>query len=526
MKRHGPSPVRALLVIFRQAFAGFFAVLAMAALSASPLLAATCESLASLKLPNATITLANTVAAGSFAPPTPGGSGMAGRAAFTQFENLPSFCRVTATLTPTGDSDIKIEVWMPVSGWNGELESVGNGGWAGTISYPALALALTDGYATASTDTGHVGANARFALGHPEKLLDFGYRAVHEMTVTAKAIIEAFYRQGPTRSYWNGCSTGGRQGLAEAQLYPADYNGISAGAPANYMTHLQAWSLWVARVVHKDEASYIPPEKYPVIHRAALEACDSLDGLKDGLIGDPRLCHFDPKVLTCKGEDTPSCLTAAQVEATQKLYSPLKNPRTGEQIFPGFEPGSELLWGGLAGPRPFTIPLDFFRYVVFKSPDWDFHALNFDNDVALADKQDHHVLNDIDPNLKEFFGRGGKLLMYHGWSDQLIAPLNTVNYYESVRKSVGAGKSANSARLFMFPGMAHCGGGEGPNRFDTTGTLAQWVERGEVPDKMVASHFTNGVVDRTRPLCPYPQMAAYKGSGSTDDAANFVCKAP
>jgi feruloyl esterase len=184
------------------------------------------------------------------------------------------------------------------------------------------------------------------------------------------------------------------------------------------------------------------------------------------------------------------------------------------------------LWGGLAGPQPFAISLDFFRYVVFKCLDWDFHALNFDSDVALSDKQDHHVLNDIDPNLKEFFGRGGKLLMYHGWSDQLIAPLNTVNYYESVRKLVGSAKSANSVRLFMFPGMAHCGGGEGPNRFDTTGTLAQWVERGEVPDRMMASHFTNGVVDRTRPLCPYPQVAAYRGGGSTDDAATFVCKAP
>lgn len=526
MKLHSPSPVRVLFVILRQGWAGFFAVLAIAELSASPVLAASCESLATLKLPNTTITLANTVAAGAFMPPTQGGSGMAGRAAFTQFENLSSFCRVTATLTPTSDSDIKIEVWMPLSGWNGKLESVGNGGWAGTISYSALAVALTDRYATVSTDTGHVGGNGRFALGHPEKLVDFGYRAVHEMTVAAKAIIQAFYSQGPTKSYWNGCSTGGRQGLAEAQLYPADYNGISAGAPANYMTHLQAWSLWVAQAVHKDEASYISPEKYPVIHRAALEACDALDGVKDGLIRDPRLCHFDPKVLTCEGEDAPSCLTAAQEETTRKLYSPLKDPRTGEQIFPGFEPGSELLWGGLAGPQPFAVSLDFFRYVVFKTPDWDFHTLNFNRDVAFADKQDHHLLNDIDPNLKEFFSRGGKLLMYHGWSDQLIAPLNSVNYYESVVKSVGTAKNANSVRLFMFPGMAHCGGGEGPNRFDTTGTLAQWVERGEVPDRMMASHFTNGVVDRTRPLCPYPQVAAYKGSGSTDDAATFVCKAP
>jgi len=491
--------------------------------------AASCKSLSSLKLPNTTITSSNTVAAGSFTPPTPGGSGMAGRPAFMQFETLPSFCRVTATLTSSSDSDIKIEVWMPVSGWNGKLQSVGNGGWAGMISYPALALALEDGYATASTDTGHEGGNARFALGHPEKLIDFGYRSVHEMTITAKAIVQAFYGQGPTRSYWNGCSTGGRQGLAEAQLYPADYDGISAGAPANYMTHLQAWSLWVAQAVHKDEASYIPPEKYPLIHKAALEACDALDGLKDGLIGDPRLCHFDPKVLTCKGEDTSSCLTAAQVEATQKLYSPLKNPRTGEQIFPGFEPGSELLWGGLAGAQPFVISLDFFKYVVFKNPDWELHALNFDSDIALADKQDHHVLNDIDPNLKEFFSRGGKLLIYHGWSDQLIPPLNSVNYYESVQKLLkvlGAAKAANSMRIFMFPGMAHCGGGEGPNRFDTMGTLTQWVEKGETPTDMIASHFSNNVADRTRPVCPYPQVAAYKGRGSTDDASNFICKAP
>lgn len=359
MKPPGPSPVKVLPVMFSKTFAGFVTVLALAVLTASPALATSCESLASLKLPNATITSARTVAGGAFTPPTSGGSGMAGRAAFTQFENLPSFCRVTATLTPTSDSDIKIEVWLPLSGWNGNLESVGNGGWAGTISYPALAVALTDGYAAASTDTGHVGGNARFSVGHPEKLIDFGYRAVHEMTVAAKAIVQAFYSQGPTTSYWNGCSTGGRQGLAEAQLYPADYNGISAGAPANYMTHLQAWSLWIAQAVHKDEASYIPPEKYPAIHKAVLDACDALDGLKDGLIDDPRLCRFEPKVLTCKGEDTPSCLTDAQVEAARKLYSPLKNPRTGEQIFPGFEPGSELLWGGLRGRSHFPFPSIF-----------------------------------------------------------------------------------------------------------------------------------------------------------------------
>jgi feruloyl esterase len=504
----------------------FFTGLAIFTLTVSPLAAASCESLASLKVPNATITSSNVVAAGSFKPPTPGGSGMAGRPAFTKFETLPSFCRVTTTLTPSSDSDIKIEVWMPVSGWNGKLQSVGNGGFAGMISYPALAVALKDGYATTSTDTGHTGNSGGFAFGHPEKLIDFGYRSVHEMTLAAKAIIAAFYDQAPSKSYWNGCSTGGRQGLAEAQLYPADFDGIIAGAPANYMTHLQAWGLWVYEAVHKNEASYIPPEKYPAIHEAVLAACDTLDGVKDGLLGEPTRCHFDPKVLTCKGDDGPACLTNAQVEAVRKLYLSATNPRTGDEIFPGFEPGSELGWSAVAGPQPFPYTLDLFKYVVFKNPDWDFHTFNLDRDVALADKQDNHILNDIDPNLQKFFGHGGKLLMFHGWNDQLIAPLNTVNYYESVLKSVGVAKTTNSIRLFMFPGMTHCGGGEGPNIFDAIGTLSQWVEKGETPTNMIASHFTNNVADRTRPACPYPQVAAYKRSGSTDDASNFVCKTP
>lgn len=502
----------------------FFTGLAIFTLTVSPLAAASCEGLASLKLANAKITSSSVVAPGSFTPPTPGGLGIAGRPAFTKFETLPSFCRVTATLTPSSDSDIKIEVWMPVSGWNGKLQSVGNGGFAGMISYPAMALAITDGYATTSTDTGHTGNSGGFLFGHPEKLIDFGYRSVHGMTLAAKAIIAAFYGQAPSKSYWNGCSTGGRQGLAEAQRYPADYDGIIAGAPANYVTHAQAWRFWVIEAVHKDEASYVPPEKYPAVHKAALDACDALDGLKDGLITDPLRCHFDPKVLTCKGADGPSCLTAAQVEAVRKLYSAAINPRTGQEIFPGFEPGSELGWAALAGPQPPSFEL--FKYVVFKNPDWDFHSFNLDSDVALADKLDNHTVNDIDPNLQKFLGHGGKLLMFHGWSDQLIPPLNSVNYYQNVVKTLGLAKTTNSIRLFMFPGMTHCGGGEGPNIFDAIGTLSQWVEKGETPTNMIASHFTNNVADRTRPVCPYPQVAVYKGRGSTDDASNFVCKAP
>jgi feruloyl esterase len=479
---------------------------------------ASCEKLASLSLPDTTITLAQTVATGEFKP-------AAGSAA--PFQSLPAFCRVAATLAPSKDSDIKIEVWLPASGWNGKFEAIGNGGWSGAVNPGALANAVRRGYAAAATDTGHSGGSASFALGHPEKLVDFGYRAVHEMTVKAKAIMAAYYGAGPKFSYWNGCSSGGKQGLKEAQRFPSDYDGIIAGAPANYWTHLMAGDLWPAHATLKDPASYIPPAKYPLIHRAMLESCDALDGVKDGLIEDPRQCKFDPNILLCKGEDASACLTAPQVDAVRKLYAGARNPRTGEEVFPGLAPGSELGWGALAGgPEPFGIPADHFKYVVFKDPNWNFKTLNFDTDVALADRIDGGLLNATDPNLKDFFARGGKLLQYHGWSDELITPFNSINYYRTVEKNLGADHLGDNYRLFMVPGMAHCGGGEGPNGFDTVSTIEQWVEQGKAPDRIIAAHLTNNAADRTRPLCPYPQVAQYKGTGSTDEAASFVCKAP
>jgi feruloyl esterase len=491
-----------------------------AILLAAPAFAASCESLTALKLPDTAITLAQPVSAGEF-------TRSAGSPNPELFKNLPAFCRVAATLTPSPDSEIKIEVWMPAAGWNGKFQAVGNGGWSGDFVYPGLARALGHGYATASTDTGHAGGSGRFALGHPEKLIDFAYRAVHEMTVEAKAIIAAFYGNGPRRSYWVGCSSGGKQGLKEAQRFPEDYDGIVAGAPANYWTHLMTGTLWAAHATLKDPASHIPASKYALINKAVLEACDALDGVADGVIENPGRCRFDPKSLLCAGEDGPACLTAAQVEAAKKVYGPATNPRTGKEIFPGLAPGSELGWGALtAGPKPFPIPDDHFKYVVFKDPNWDWQTLNFDKDVALADKLDNGTLNATDPNLKKFVSRGGKLLLYHGWNDQLIAPLNSINYYNSVTAAMGgASRTVESVRLFMAPGMAHCSGGPGPNAFDAVGTLDQWVENGKAPDQIIASHITGGKVDRTRPLCPYPQVARYKGSGSTDDAANFVCGA-
>jgi feruloyl esterase len=486
--------------------------------------ASSCDSLSSMTLPNATITLARDVEAGAFAPPVLPSAAVP-QAAGQAFRGLPAFCRVAATLKPSDDSDIKIEVWMPAFGWNGKFEAVGNGGWAGVISYPAMAAALRRGYAAASTDTGHAGSGGSFAFNHPEKLVDFAYRAVHEMTMQAKAIVNKHYGGAPRLSYWNGCSTGGRQGLKEAQMFPADYDGIIAGAPANYMTHLSAQSLWISQAVLKDSASFIPREKLAAIHKAVLDACDALDGVTDGVLEDPQRCHFDPKSMQCAGANAPTCLTAPQVEAARRIYAPARNPRTGAEIFPGMEPGSEMGWAGLAGPAPFAVSNDHYRFIVFKNPSWDFKTLDFDKDVALADAQDAGLLNAIDPDLKAFVSRGGKLLMYHGWADQLIAPRNTVNYYTSVAKAMGgADRVADAIRLFMVPGMAHCAGGDGTSTFDSVEALEQWVEQKKTPTQISASHVTNGVPDRTRPLCPYPMIASYNGEGSTDDAANFVCK--
>jgi feruloyl esterase len=483
--------------------------------------AAACDSLGTFALSGGKITSAALVAPAAFTPPGQTGPGN------PAFKSLGEFCRITASLAPTSDSDIRIEVWLPATGWNGKLQSVGNGGWAGVIPYPALAAALAAGYATAATDTGHVGNTAAFVPGHREKLVDYGYRAVHEMTVAAKALIGAFYGNAPRLSYWNGCSTGGRQGLMEALRYPADYDGIIAGAPVNYRTHQLTWELWIAQAVHASAASYIPPAKYPAIHAAALDACDARDGVKDGLIENPAACSFDPGVLACRQGDDASCLTPPQVEAARKIYSPAVNPETRQEIFPALQPGSELGWGGLAGPQAVGEAVEFFRYVVYNDPAWDFRTLRFDKAAEQADAAAGDLLNVIDPNLKPFFNRGGKLLLYHGWNDQLVAPVNSINYYTSIVREMGGERAAaNAVRLFMMPGTNHCAGGEGPNTFDRMRVIEQWVEHGEAPERIPATHSTNGLVDRTRPLCPYPKVANYKGTGSIDDAANFSCVAP
>ena len=480
-----------------------------------------CESLASLMLPNVTITLARSVDAGVFAPPGPEG------AAAPRGAVVPAFCRVAATLRPSSDSDIKIELWMPAANWNRKFQAVGNGAFNGTIGYAAMTTALGRGYATAATDTGHVGGGASFALGHPEKVIDFAWRAVHEMTETSKTIIAAYYDAAPQRSYWNACSAGGRQGMKEAQRFPADFDGIIAGAPGLDWTGRAAQAVLVDQALQKDEAARLSSAKAQLVHTAVLEACDAKDGVKDGVVDDPKRCAFDPGVLQCKGAEAASCLTPAQVNTARLLYSTQVNPGTKREIT-GLMPGSELGWTNLgwsASAR--ATGLDQFRFLVFKDPRWDVGKFNFATDIVRAEETDNDTINALDPNLKAFIGRGGRLIQYHGWSDPQISPGNSVQYYQRVLDALGGmSKVQGSYRLFMGPGMAHCGGGEGPNTFDMVSALEQWVEKGKAPDQIIASHSTNGVVDRTRPLCPYPQVATYKGSGSINEAASFICKAP
>lgn len=514
---------------FNAVVPGVILLQALFACLAPPAGAATCESLTTLSLPNTTITVAKSVAAGEFAPAKPFGLPPVLLQGLRTYNDLPAFCRVAAEVRPAADSIIKFELWMPASGWNGKFLGVGNGGFSGEIFYPFMTDPLARGYATASTDTGHEGSviDASFAFGHPEKLVDFGYRAVHEMTVKAKTIIAAYYGQAPRFSYWNGCSTGGRQGLMEAQRFPADFDGIVAGAPANYMTHLSAHGVWIMQALHKEEASFVPQSKYRLIHDAVLQACDARDDVMDGVLEDPRSCTFDPQVLECKGTDGPSCLTTAQVRSVRTIYAPATNPRTNEVVFPGLALGSELGWGQFwGGAQPMPLATGIFAYVVFKDPKWDYRALNFDSDIALADGVDKGMVNAIDPNLNAFFARGGKLLQYHGWNDPGIAAQNSINYYTSVLKAMGGPSNVDgSYRLFMAPGMDHCSGGEGPSRFDAVSALEQWVENKKAPERIIASRFRDGKIDRTRPLCPYPQVAVYNGTGGMDDAANFTCKA-
>jgi pimeloyl-ACP methyl ester carboxylesterase len=505
-----------------------------------------CEALANLTLKNATITSATSVAAGSYEPPE--GPGLPGPT-----KDLPTFCRVAGIAKPTSDSEIHFEVWMPASDWNGKYEQVGNGGFAGAIPFPGMAEPLLHGYATAGTDDGHIAApNATWAVGHPEKVKDFGYRAVHETSMQAKALIRAFYGKDASRFYFVGCSEGGREAMTEAQRYPDDFHGIVAGAPAINWDHLNARGLWDEWALLETPESFIPPAKLPILQNAAIAQCDTLDGDRDGFIENPRVCHFDPATVECKGSETASCLTAAQVTAAKKIYAPVTNPRTGAEIEAGFSPGGEAVpanWGvwitGRSAPQLGVGKLfanQFFGDMVFENPKWDAKSFNFDTDMRITDDKWGGILNSMDTNLRAFKSHGGKLIQYHGWSDAAIPPTGSVEYFEAVQKAMGDTKSFY--RLFMVPTMSHCAGGPGATIFGNAGgmepaeedaehdvvlALDRWVEKGAAPDHIIATGFVDNNpakgVAMTHPLCPYPQVAHYQGTGDAKDAANFVCEA-
>lgn len=513
--------------------------------------AATCSSLTGLAVANTTISAAALQPGGTFTAPNA-----------QQFHNLPPFCEVHGVLKPTPVSAINFEVWLPLPGnWNGKLEGVGNGGLAGTISYSAMVPALQRGFATASTDTGHLPTEPQLWLENQDLVIDYSYRGLHLTTVDAKAVIAAFYGRAAQYSYYSGCSTGGKQALFEAEKFPDDYDGIVGGDAADFWTHQMFHENWVGQATAAPAANLTPAD-LQLLNTAVLRQCGTLDhGLAgDAFLTDPQDCHFDPKSLQCSSGQTANCLTAAQVGAVAAIYQGVTDPRTGRQLYPGLPRGSEIGWGPAGGQflidRPVAIgsgvsSYDFFRFTVFETAPpyfWDYTTLNFGDDVSLVDRKFATLFNSTSPDLSAFSKRGGKLIMYHGNADPLIPPANTVNYYLSVAANQPSYRKTHSVqaalaeterffRLFLVPGMYHCAGGPGPNIFngasnqgnptdpdhDILSALDLWVSGHKAPQQIIASSQTNGAVNFTRPLCPYPQNARYKGTGSTADAANFIC---
>jgi feruloyl esterase len=494
-----------------------------------------CERLMSIKISNLTITMAKAITPPIEAPSLPGRYGTPAGEKVT----VP-FCRVAGYATPTSDSHIGFEVWLPpAEKWNGLYLGEGNPGFVGAISYGGMVRELEQGYATASTDTGHADKEATGALppwaeGHPEKVADWGYRALHETTVAAKQIVGAYYGRAPRLSFFSSCHEGGNQALTEAQKFPTDFDGIAAGDPAYDITHLQAVSLYLSWVALKDGVKapeYVPPSKFPVIHRAVLDKCDALDGVRDGIIEDPQACHFDPATIQCPGkEDGPACLTPAQVQTVRQVYAGAKFD-DGSVIYPGLEPGSELDWHWmLSGPEPMAINKDFFANLVIGDPNWNWRTFNLDHDTRLADKKIGAMVNFTDPNLRPFEKHGGKIIMYQSWQEAAIPPGGLVNYYQSVVKTMGGlGKTQKFARLFVVPDAGMCSGFSVRNiqgAWNALDVIEKWRETGVAPDKVITEHRVAGTVDRTHRVCPYPQVAIYKGSGDPYDAANFACGNP
>lgn len=493
-----------------------------------------CSALAKLKLESTTITRAELVMNGEV------------NAAGQLMKGLPVMCRVVGVIRPTSDSEIRFEVWLPESNWNGRFLGVGNGGFAGSIDHGEMAAYVKRGYVAAGSDAGHEaeGTDATWAYGHPEKVKDFGWRAVHVTRERAKQIVRAYYGKPEKKAYFDSCSDGGREALMEAQRFPEDYDGILAGAPANQWSTLLASGLATTQKLMVDPHAWIPPRKLSAIQKAVLAKCDALDGVKDGVIGDPTKCHFNPEELLCKGEETNECLTQPQIASMRTIYSGPRNGM-GEIIYPGATMGDETSWrawitgddpGASAGAR---FVRNDFRYVVTGDPTWNMLTANPDAMLKLSRKKTAADLDSTNPDLSRFAARGGKLILYHGWNDPAISPWSTVAYYQKVRKTMGADKEDSFVRLYMVPGMEHCIGGPGASVFGQLGTetsaepkhgifdaLESWVEKGTPNEEIIATKYdAQRKAEFTRRLCSYPRIAKYKGTGDEKDAVNYACAA-
>jgi feruloyl esterase len=517
-----------------------------------------CNTLTNLSIPNGSVMAATPVSAGD---PVPSGLGSTVTAPV-------DFCRVQITLTPVDGSTIQMEAWLPPpNAWDGRFQGTGDGGFSGAIYTPSLAAAISRGDAAANSDQGHIGgvADASFIVGNPQSFVDFGYRATHLMTVAGKQVVQAYYGQPQDYAYFTGCSSGGRQALKEAQMFPDDYNGILAGDPANDWVNLNVDQVYEVQVNEADLANTIPPADYALINQAVLAQCGATDGVQDpGFVANPRLCHFDPSVLECASGQSTGCLTAQQIQTVLAIYKGPTDGRTGESLFPGFEPGSETLWGAITptgSPGGFAIAQSYFQYFVFGDPNWNYLTLNYTTDLTAAEQQDHGVVGALNSNLARFAGNGGRLIQYHGWADTTIASGSSTNYYTRV----AMGRAGNTLeqrtdaiatpvsqgqfqrlydyyRLFMVPGMGHCAGGPGPNTFgqpfaqvvpigdpqhDIITALEQWVEKGVAPQEITATKYVNDTPSQgvafSRPLCPYPMTAHYSGTGDQTNAASFTC---
>ncbi|WP_395496001.1 tannase/feruloyl esterase family alpha/beta hydrolase [Acetobacter sp. KSO5] len=493
--------------------------------------ATSCADLARQALPDTTFTTVQTVEAGQWQAPqtqltrimSAPGMNVAGK---PTRGSTPAFCRVAATLHPSSDSAIRIEVWMPLKGWNGRFLGVGNFGWAGSLMYQGMETGVSEGYAVASTDTGHdsstpEGQGGLFTLGHPEKMVDYAYRADHLMTTTAKTLIHSFYGQNASHAYWIGCSLGGLEGLIEAKRFPEDYDGIVVGAPPNPIVNFNAEQLWAGWMSYHNPALGVPREKFQLLNKAVMNACATPVGKKQGFLDEPDACHFEPKDLLCKGADTSSCLTASEVQSAEQIYQGPVNPRTHQVLFPGPAKGSED--GFSADGKAFPVALDLFKYAAFQNPNWDWTTLNWDTDIAKATQAVGPLLH-VDDNLTPFFRHGGKLLMYIGWNDG-HNPEQLADYYQAVMKNAG-GSAKDAMRLITIPGMGHCYGGAGCDTFSKLGAIDNWASNQTAPDKLIAARVEDGKVTRTRTLCAWPAVARYDGKGSMDDAASFACVTP